>query len=233
MSNRTNMTPVGKKRGPKVKVSDEQMKELALKVKKKYKQQQLTYLMLEKDTGIGRNTWKRRIEDFIHELNRPILRDFGYTDSDEIYFPNIESIFEAYGDDTQKIINELHHFELLFQELYEERTNLKEKLARLESFKDKIEEYTMAISNLQKEVKHYKTLYEQIVVSSTETHLRDEIGLKDNLLDFNTNFNKNISLNNLQHHFPEILEDVVDNDETIRVKNMEKLKNQFNNLFKE
>lgn len=231
MSDKTTKTQKGQKRGPKVKISDEQMKELALEIKKKSKQQQLTYLMLEKETGIGRNTWKRRLADFIQELNKPILRDFGYTDSDEIYFPNIESIFEAYGSNKQRIINELHHFELLFQELYEERNNLKEKLSKLESFKDKIVEYTKAISSLQQEVKHYKSLYEKIMVSSVEPHLRDELGLKDNLLDFNAHIENNGSLNNLHQHFPKIRETEKDSDETIKNKNMEELKNQFKNLF--
>lgn len=231
MSDKTTKTQKGKKRGPKVKVTDEQMKELALQIKKEAKQQQLTYSMLEKETGIGRNTWKRRLESFIQELNQPILRDFGYTDSDEIYFPNIESIFEAYGNNQQRIINELHHFELLFQELYEERNDLKEKLKRLDKVKDKIEEYTKAIANLQQEVKHYKTLYEQIMVSSVEPHLRKELGLKDNLLDFNSHIEKNASLNNLQQHFPEIQDHDEDNDEVNRNKNMEELKNQFKNLF--
>lgn len=231
MSDKATKMQKGKKRGPKVKVSDEQMKELALQIKKKSKQQQLTYSMLEKETGIGRNTWKRRLEDFIRELNQPILRDFGYTDSDEIYFPNIESIFEAYGNDKQRIINELHDFELLFQELYEERNALKEKLSKLESFKDKMEEYTKSIVDLQQEVKHYKALYEQIMVSSVEPHLRDELGLKDNLLDFNTHIEKDASLNNFQQHFPEVQVYDEDNDETTRNKNMEALKDQFKNLF--
>lgn len=231
MSDKTTKIQTGKKRGPKVKVSDEQMKELALQIKKKFKQQQLTYSMLEKETGIGRNTWKRRLEDFVHELNQPILRDFGYTDSDEIYFPNIESIFEAYGNNQQRIIIELHHFELLFQELYEERNVLKEKLSNLESFKDKMEEYTKSIINLQQEVKHYKALYEQIMVSSVEPHLRDELGLKYNLLDFNTHIEKNASLNNFQQHFPAVQDSDEENDETTRNKNMEALKNQFTNLF--
>lgn len=231
MSDKITNTQKGKRRGPKVRVSDEQMKELALEIKKKSKQQQLTYSILEKETGIGRNTWKRRLEKFIQELNQPILRDFGYTDSDEIYFPNIESLFEAYGNNKQRIINELHHFELLFQELYEERNELKEKLNKLEIFKDKIEEYTKAISDLQQEVKHYKTLYEQIIVSSVEPHLRDEFGLKSNLLDFSNHSDKNASLNDLHKHFPKIEPDTEEDNEADKEKNMDELKNHFKNLF--
>lgn len=221
----------GKKRGPKEKISDAQMKELALQVKKKYKHQQLTYSILERETNVGRNTWKRRLEDFIHELNEPIIRNYGYIDEDEIYFPNIESMFEAYGNNRQKIINEMHHFELLFQELYEERNSLKNKLNKLETFKNKIEEYTNALADLQQEVNHYKTLYEQIMASSSDVHLRDKLGLLDNLLDFNRHIKQNASLINLQQHFPEVLNNIEDNKESAKSKNMEELKNQFKNLL--
>jgi hypothetical protein len=227
----TNETQKGKKRGPKVKVSDSQMKELALKVKKKFKNQQLSYTMLEKETGIGRNTWKRRLESFVKELNQPILRDLEYNDNDEIYFPNIESIFDAYGNNKQRIINELHHFELLFQELYEERNSLKEQLNSLERYKDQIENYHEIIAKLQYEVKHYRDLYEQITVSSVEHHLRDEIGLKDNLLDFNKQIEKNISLNTLHQHFPKMQEYNKDGNQISQNENMAKLKSQFKNLF--
>ncbi|USK72835.1 hypothetical protein [Peribacillus frigoritolerans] len=36
--------------------SDEQLKEMLLEIKNKFNGQKLTYLFLEKDTGIGRNT---------------------------------------------------------------------------------------------------------------------------------------------------------------------------------
>lgn len=43
--------------------------------------------------AISRNTWKRRLESFIQELNTPIVREINNVDGDEMYFPNIESIF--------------------------------------------------------------------------------------------------------------------------------------------
>lgn len=222
-----------KKPGPKFKYSDEQMKDMALQIKKKFKGQQLNYLLLENETGIGRHTWKRRIDEYIQELNTPVLRDFRYTDSDEIYFPNIESIFETYGDNKQKIINELHYFELLFQELYDERNRLKSELEKLENFKKKSDEYINVIASLQQEVFHYKNLYEQIMVSSIEPQLRDQLGLKDNLLDFNNHIKRNTSLINLQEYFPKVpyySESEISN-ENDKNENMEELKKQFDKLF--
>ncbi|WP_461673178.1 hypothetical protein [Priestia megaterium] len=221
----------GKKRGPKQKLNDNQLKDLVLEVKKKYKNQQLTYLLLERETNIGRNTWKRRLEDFIKEINKPILRDFDFDDSDEIYFPNIENIFEACGNNKQRIINELHEFELLFQKLYEERNALKSEVKKLEGFKQKKEEYKNRIAELQQDANNYRTLYEQMMASSTYVHLRDKMGIEKNLLDFNEHIEKNISLTNLQQHFPNLNDDIEDQADNIKERNMDRLKGEFNNLF--
>lgn len=45
--------------------SNAQLKEMALPIKNKFKGQKLTYLLLEKETEIGRNTWSRRIPETI------------------------------------------------------------------------------------------------------------------------------------------------------------------------
>lgn len=217
------------KRGPKEKFSDIQMKELAIKIKKKYKQKELTYSLLEKETKISRNTWKRRLECFIQELNRPLIRDFNNTESDEIYFPNIESIFEAYGDNKLKIINELHYFEILFQDLYEERNKLKNDLKKLENSKDIIENQNKRILALKNEVGHYKTLYEQIIIASVEINSRKKLGLNNNLIEFNKDIHKNISLTNFDVHFPDV--SLGDVQITESEKNISKLKSKFDKLF--
>ena len=229
--NDTSTIQKGKKRGPKQKLNDNQLKDLVLEVKKKYKNQQLTYLLLERETNIGRNTWKRRLEGFIREINEPILRDFHFNDSDEIYFPNIENIFEACGNNKQRIINELHEFEMLFQELYEERNALKFEVKKLEVLKQKNEEYRNRIVELQQYANNYQVLYEQTMASSTQAHLRDKMCIEKNLLDFNEHIEKNISLTNLQQHFPNLNTDIEDQADDIKESNMDRLKEKFNNLF--
>jgi len=215
-----------KKRGPKEKLSDQQMKELALKIKNKFKHQQLTYSLLERETGIGRNTWMRRVKEYINELNTPVSRSFGISAGDEVYFPNIENLFEFYGQNKQKIINELHQFELLFQDMYKERNILREKLKKLEEFSSKIEEYKNEMSRLNQQVTHYKTMYEKMAVSSVEPHLRQEYGLKDNVIEFSSNHHKSVGLRNLKDQFPEI-----DHKQEQRANNMNDLQNQFPDLF--
>lgn len=231
MDSRTKKTTKvsAKKRGPKEKLSDQEMKELALKIKNKFKNQRLTYSLLERETHIGRNTWMRRIKEYIDDLNKPIISNIGLSQGGEVYFPNIENLFEIYGENKQKIINELHQFELLFQDLYKERNLLREKLKKLEEFSEKIEEYKSELSKLKQQAAHYKNMYEKIVVSSVEPHLREEYGLKNNLIEFNSKHHKSVGLKNLKDHFPSVNE--IEHKEDNRSKNMNELKNHFPDLF--
>ncbi|WGF37754.1 MULTISPECIES: hypothetical protein [Lysinibacillus] len=222
------MTDVIKgKRGPKEKLTDIQMRELALKVKRKYKNKALSYLLLEKETAISRNTWKRRLESFIQELNTPIVREINNVDGDEIYFPNIESIFELYGDNTDKIINELQDFEILFQLLFKERNELKTKFKTIQKVAERAKEQEEFIAKLKLEKEHYRQLYEQITVASVDSTLRNQMGLKNNLIDFNESVNQNLGLNNLHDYFPAPQQ----TKEEKKSINMEKLKDKFENLF--
>jgi uncharacterized protein YdiU (UPF0061 family) len=218
-----------KKRGPKEKLSDQQMKELALNIKNKFKHQQISYSLLERETGIGRNTWMRRIKEYIEDLNTPITRNIGLSEGDEVYFPNIENLFEVYDGNKQKIINELHQFELLFQDMYKESHLLREKLKKLEVFGEKIEEYKSELSRLRQQVTHYRNMYEKMAISSVEPHLREEYGLKSNLIEFSSKQHKSVGLKNLKDHFPSPNE--IDRKQDNQSNNMNELQNQFPDLF--
>ncbi|VUG06220.1 hypothetical protein PPOLYM_02613 [Paenibacillus polymyxa] len=50
----------------------------------------------------------------IHDLNKRIPRTIGLTENDDVYFPNIEQIFEVYKNDKNRIFNELHFIEATF-----------------------------------------------------------------------------------------------------------------------
>lgn len=142
--------------------------------------------------AISRNTWKRRLESFIQELNTPIVREINNVDGDEMYFPNIESIFELYGNNTDKIINELQDFEILFQHLFKERNELKAKFKVVQKVAERAKEQEEYIDKLKLEKEHYRQLYEQITVASVDATLRNQIGLKNNLIDFNESVNRNL-----------------------------------------
>ncbi|MDP1420120.1 hypothetical protein Q8G35_17405 [Peribacillus simplex] len=207
--------------------SDEQLKEMALEIKKKYKGQKLTYLFLEKETGIGRNTWSRRIPETIDELNKPVSRSVGISESDDVYFPNIEKIFEAYKNDKNKIISELYFIETAFYELYNTVKNLKEELNRRRDDSAELKMKNDEIRLLQEQVKHYEQLYNQQMISSAFSHLQSQNQVKDNLIQFDKNNRKHASLENLETFFE------LEGSNTLEENaSLSKIENRFSNIFK-
>ncbi|SFM48143.1 hypothetical protein SAMN03159341_1376 [Paenibacillus sp. 1_12] len=207
--------------------TDEQLKELVLDIKKKYKGQKLTYLFLEKETGIGRNTWSRRIPETIDVLNNPVPRSIGVSESDDVYFPNIEQIFDLYKNDKNKIINELYFIETAFYELYNTVNNLKEELNRRKDDSAELKMKNDEIILLQEQVKHYEQLYNQQMVSSAFSHLQSQSQAKENLIQFNKNNRNHVSLENLESFFETNGSNTSESNTSLT-----KMENRFGNIFK-
>ncbi|MCR6846836.1 MULTISPECIES: hypothetical protein [Bacillus] len=213
--------------------TDQELKELALEVKNRLGHVHLTYSLLEKETSIGRNTWKRRLEKTIAELNKPIYRTIGVNEEDEVYFPNIEQIFEIYKGNTPKIINALHEFETMFIKLYEELHILKKDEQKVIHIKQIAAEKDLQIKKLKIQVEHYKNLYDQLIISSSFPHLQEKTGLKDNLLDFNASIDKNSSLSNFKTLF-ETSKDSIESSEKNNIEEpINKLQDMFPDFFNE
>ncbi|WP_066297955.1 hypothetical protein [Bacillus sp. FJAT-29937] len=187
------------------KISDEKLKEMALAIKQKNRGRKITFQFLQDETGIGRQTWKRRIEKYINELNKPIILPNNAT-LDDVYFPNIEEIFERHNNDKTKIIYELYLFEQMFRQNYQELSSLKEKMISLEELTDIVEKQKEEIKFVEQKASHYEMLYKTLVITSSFSHIREEKGIKVNLVQFNSNpshdtaleekeFNKMFSVN--------------------------------------
>ncbi|MEC0093471.1 hypothetical protein [Paenibacillus macquariensis] len=186
--------------------TDEQLMDLADEIKAKYKGKELTPSLLERETGIGRMTWKRRIDDYLNELNKPLVRDMGENTDDTILFPSIETIFTRHGynvDKHVKLINALHELELLIQDLHKENQLNKEQSKKYEKIKDSFEEQSKKIQDLKSQKQYYETKYNQLVVSSLEAHLRKEHGISADIINFNSNKKIYEKLDTLEENFSE------------------------------
>ncbi|WP_110927711.1 hypothetical protein [Bacillus massiliglaciei] len=219
--------------------TDDQLKEMALEVKYKNQSKNLTPSFLQQETGVGRNTWTRRMKEFIEELNNPMLPTINLDETGEVTLPNIDLIFKKYGKDKQGLKNELLNVEVLIYDLYTE----------LKQYKAKEELYQKAINDAQslkeevakqkKRAEHYEQLYDSLAVSSVFPHLQkekksklNELGIKDNLIDCNINREKSLDLGNLSSHFPKVTDATIANKEELeknkkRDKNMKELLNKF------
>ncbi|MGE7271991.1 hypothetical protein ACQKK5_11100 [Brevibacillus panacihumi] len=224
-------------RGRPINYSDEELKKIALEVKHQHKGKELTFLFLQKETGIGRHTWKRRIPDVLEELNKPVPRKIGLTNSDEVYFPNIEELFEKHGDNRQRIIAELQQYEQLFYEVFNEMEKYRNKLETYRNIEKTISQQREELVRVRKLAEHYEHLYKSVTVSSTFPHLQSKVNVNRNLLEFKNEMNKNANLTNLESFFPK----VDDRDEFVHTRTdstdsstdtMEKLEKMFPNILK-
>lgn len=212
--------------------TNEVLRLLALEVKNKLKGQTLNYSVLEKHTGIGRNTWQRRMSDIIEELNSPVGRPLGITEKDEVYFPNIEELFERSKGDINKIKSELLQYETLFYQMYKELKSLRERKNLQKGQREQIEGLVEENRRLKQKSNHYENLYKQLITASAFPHLRDELSLKDNLLSFEKNMNTNASLDNLGEYFSQsTFGDESTSSENDMGSSLHKLKSMFPNIM--
>ncbi|MEK4244263.1 hypothetical protein MKZ20_02840 [Psychrobacillus sp. FSL K6-2684] len=225
-------------RGAKKKVSDQELKELALHVKHRLGGIRINPSLLEKETGIGRMTWARRMQDTIDKLNKPVLQTLTLSDKDEVYLPNIENLFEMYGKDKNKLKNELLIIESLVYELYQSLQTSKEKVKKLSKYQEENLTLKEKLQLARDKANHYEILYNQITTSSSFSHLQDHIGVKNNLINFKKNIHRNTTLTDLDSYFPNVkkIQEIEEQEFEQRVKekqeeNKDRLKQSFGNIF--
>lgn len=218
-------------RGRKSSWTDKELKLMALEIKFKNNSVKLTPSLLERETSIGRNTWSRRILDYINELNNPILTNRYLNENEDIVLPSIELLFKKFRNNHNDLKRELISFEQLFHDTYTELQNFKKKESKYNSIIEKNEKLEIELKKQIKKAAHFEQLYNEIVVSSSFIHLVENKKSKvykfdKNLIEMNSNLEKNLSLENLDSFFPKI-SNSLDEDEKDN-KNFKKLQDEFN-----
>lgn len=223
------------KRGRPSEWTNEELRQKALNTKYQHHGKRLTPSLLEKETGVGRNTWSRRMKNFINELNNPILPEISHQDLNDSLLPSIDLIFQKHKVEHNNLKNELLDLEILLYDMYKE---LKEFKGKEEKFNQSITENELLREELivqKKRAKHYEVLYNNIVLSSMYPHLQDKEGsptnkfkIKEKLIDMDSDIFKNNDIEELNSYFPDTSSDIEnDSDEPTPNKNMEKLLNDF------
>lgn len=219
------------KRGKPQQWSDEDLKHIALEVKYKQPNRKLTSLLLEKQTGIGRNTWSRRMKEFINHLNSPVhipkLNESGI-----ITIPSVEELFLKYGANTIELKNEIAKLLNIISDLY---TDAK-KLATLEEATQKMkletEKLKEQLSKVTVQKAHYETLYNQIVAESYFPHLYGQsdklkqANVKAEVITLPNQTSQVLELNNPNKVFQN--ESAISNTIDVNDKKIEKLNELFN-----
>lgn len=158
------------KRGKPQQWSDEDLKNIALEVKYKQPNRKLTSLLLEKETGIGRNTWSRRMKEFINHLNSPVHIP-KLDESGIITIPSVEELFLKYGANTTELKNEIAKLLNIISDLYTDAKKLATLEVSISKMQLEIQQLKEQLSKVTIQRTHYETLYNQIVAESYFPHL--------------------------------------------------------------
>ncbi|MGF9812155.1 hypothetical protein [Bacillus toyonensis] len=158
------------KRGKPQQWSDEDLKQVALEVKYKQPNRKLTSLLLEKETGIGRNTWSRRMKEFINHLNSPVHIP-KLDESGIITIPSVEELFLKYGANTIELKNEVAKLLNIISDLYTDAKKLATIEEATQKMKLETEQLKEQLSKVIVQKTHYETLYNQIIAESYFPHL--------------------------------------------------------------
>lgn len=226
-----------KGRGRPAEWTDDELRQLALNTKYKHHGKKLTPSLLERETQVGRNTWSRRMREFIDELNNPVLPDISIDESSDAILPSIDLIFKKYSNDKPALKNELLELEILLYDFYKELKEYKIKQERFDKAITEMESLQSEVKKQEKRAKHYEKLYNDIVVSSIYPHLQEvkssqinQHNITEKLINMEEHKEKNVSLDDLTKHFPDITGDAAQVKDSIENKqqgNMKKLLDKF------
>lgn len=187
--------------------SEKHLKELLYEYRKKH-QGTIALSALEKETGISRKTWKRRMGSVIEELNQIITLQHSQVGDVELPLPNIDLIFDKFSDDPRGLRDAFFHLNEVILKIYEENINLQETVDRMSKqekmLNNKIETIEKANYKLSNEV----ASYEKIMVESMNPSIRRRRGIKDNLIKINKHNKESATSLEIDKEFPELFNDV-------------------------
>ncbi|BDH61472.1 hypothetical protein MTP04_16020 [Lysinibacillus sp. PLM2] len=192
--------------------SDSELKKILLEYSNK-NTGVIKYLGLEKETGISRKTWKRRMEETINNLNRKVITSHNNVGSGEIPYPNFDLIIDRFLNDEKGLREALYHIQEVFIKNIEENNKLSDQVMK----KDKrIDELTHEIEKLKRnlyEKKQEVNHYEKLMIESTNPSVRKRKGISNNLIEISEFKKESAASLDLEKEFPELFGDLDDDSE--------------------
>ncbi|MGG4094473.1 hypothetical protein [Paenibacillus lautus] len=165
------------KKGAPLKYTDKQLKDILFKYISKNPGKKINPSILERETGVNRFIWKRRMSEQIAMVNEPVQQEIAGTET-SLPLPNVVELVETYWNNKSGLISALSHFNemlnALHQKVKESDTILKQNqdLAANLSLKED------QIKRLENEIKLLKKQYLEVAVKSTYKTYQEEEGLE-------------------------------------------------------
>ena len=185
--------------GRPLKQTDDELKQILAKFASSHKGK-ITYLKLEKETGVKRHVWARRMSEEIKSLNTKGLSVNG-SSFEEIELPNISDTIDKHWENKDDLISALSDYNLYIQKLWEKAV-LQERASERESkLLSEIEDLKKENKFLKENRDFYKNEYEKSIVENIYYSKRVEKNT-ENIIDINNN--KNFTSSNWEDQFPDL-----------------------------
>ncbi|PFO83581.1 hypothetical protein [Bacillus cereus] len=189
-------------KGRPQKYNDEMLKKILEDFLTNY-QGPIKYLMLEKQTGIPRHVWSRRMKETIQSINASYIQLTDTNNVRELPIPNVNYIIERYKHHPDILSEKLCHLTEVFHSLQEQINKDKEELKKMNELKQTIKNHENTIRNLQKVVQQY----ESIIFDSSNPSFRKENNLNSNLISINNTNKEQSSSLSLKEALPIFFDD--------------------------
>lgn len=149
----------------------------------------VTFLGLEKSTGIKRHVWSRRMKREIDSLNDRILNIDG-DKLEQIPLPNIGDIVDKNWNNKERLVSELESINRYIQNLWDKAVQQEKSEQKIVELQQKVLDLTSEVSYLKEDRDYYKSELEKTIVENTYQHKQEENGMKNPMSDLKKTSNK-------------------------------------------
>lgn len=165
------------KKGAPLKYTDKQLKDALLKYISKNPGRKITPSLLERETGINRFLWTRRMSEQIAKVNEPVQLEITEGKA-SLPLPNVVELVETYWNNKTGLISALGHFNEMLNALYQKAKDYDFILKQNQDSSAHLSQKEDQIKVLENEIKLLKKQYLEVAVKSTYKAFQEEEGLE-------------------------------------------------------
>nr|WP_275900823.1 hypothetical protein [Paenibacillus periandrae] len=163
--------------------------------------------LLEKETGINRFIWTRRMSAQIAKVNEPSQQEVTAATA-SLPLPNVVELVETYWNNKTGLISALGHFNEMLNALYQKAKNYDSTIKQNQELSAQSSQKDDQIKKLENEIKLLRKQYLEVAVKSTYKNFQEEEGLEKIVSITKNKKTENRALNaDIVKMYPELFDD--------------------------
>ncbi|MEE4567212.1 hypothetical protein V2U94_06160 [Paenibacillus polymyxa] len=160
------------KKGAPPKYTDKYLKDILLKYVSNNPGKKINPSRLERETGINRFIWTRRMSEQITKINQPVEQKVG---TKNLYpLPNVVELVETHWNNKAGLISALAHFNEMLNALYQKAKDYESMLKQNQDLVVNLSSKEEKIKLLEHEIKLLRKQYLEVAVKSTYKTFQEE-----------------------------------------------------------